>query len=1110
MRILDRYVVREFMGPFILSISAFIIIMLSGQLFMLVDFIVQKNVPVLAVVRMLLYSLPGIVAQALPVAVLFAVLISLGRLARDSELSTIRAAGVPFTRIVLPLILLGAVIGVGGFWLGETVVPWASHKSETIVREIILKDVLPSVEQDIFFAAPGGRQFYVGQADKALGTMERIMVYETEYGSFPRIVSARRGHVGEGRWTLHDGVIHELDAAGHVTMSMSFEKLEIIMDSTMETFVSSQKTPREMTRKELKSHIDLFEKSGIRVEGLRVEYHLKLAEPMAALVFAVIGAPLAARSPRRAGGYFGVVAAAVLSFSYFVVQAVARSVGMKGMMQPVTAVWIPNAAFLLPGLVMLLKVDRPYLLSGRRVAGAGPGPGPGPGSGGGRALRSFLVICVFTAALITALSLLGGVPATAATVPVRVRAQQMAFDGARNAWELSGQVEITYKDTVIHGDHARIDVGAKRAVIAGSVSVVRGDEILRGEIATYDMSTGDVEIDHAWAKLKDDQITGFLFASGAELAKKHDYLRLSEGFVTTCDLDKPHWRIEVRELEVYADDRIVLRSVSYYEGNVKLLSLPRLTIPLKEDERLELPKIGYGAVEGWYVKGQYNYRLSDVSSGSLFADYFELLGPAAGVRQQLKLGAAGVFTAYLYELWNRASGNGDTTIELSHSVDLPAGVRAMAGYKYLDYLALGGAGSPTVERTHTLNLDRHVEGANTSFAYTRRDVESAQNSEALSLSFRHSSTLPLSIKLTSDVSYRRQVKGEDVTQNVLNYRVQAARTLGAFSLTGLAQAQVYVEEETTALPDVKPPPWKALTRLPELTAVSNRVRIGETPLSVTLKAVLGRYTEDAIRDGVRSEVTSGKAEADVTLRMDSQNVNKWLSIDGSVRGVLDAYGANGMQSALGYSAAVQVKPVAATTLRLSYDQMWVAGASPFRFDAISPSSKVGARLTSTLGPLRLSLATAYDFKYQTYDTLNLAAQAEIAKGISVELSGAYDIQQASPKSLLGRVVVQPSPEFQLRAGGYYDFARGQMTRVESSADMRPLPDWRIQWVAVYDLVKGGLVKGDIGITRDLHCREIAVTYQYTTRRVWLQFRLKAFPGVPLGFGLGEDGVILGQ
>jgi len=295
-----------------------------------------------------------------------------------------------------------------------------------------------------------------------------------------------------------------------------------------------------------------------------------------------------------------------------------------------------------------------------------------------------------------------------------------------------------------------------------------------------------------------------------------------------------------------------------------------------------------------------------------------------------------------------------------------------------------------------------------------------------------------------------------------------------------------------------------------LTAVSSRIPIGGTPLSVTLKGVLGRYTEDAIRDGIRSEVTSGKAEADVTLRMDPQNVGKWLSVDGSVRGVVDAYGADEMRAALGYSAGVGVKPAAGTTLRLSYDQMSVVGASPFRFDAISPSSKVSARLMSTLGPAKLSLATGYDLRYRTYDTLTLTAQAEVSRGVSVELSGGYDIQHASPKSLLGRVVVQPSPEFQLRVGGYYDFTRGQMTRVESSADMRPLPDWRIQWVAVYDLVKGGLVRGDIGITRDLHCREIALTYQYTTGRVWLEFRLKAFPGTPLGFGLGEDGVIFGQ
>ncbi|HAI85778.1 MAG TPA: hypothetical protein DCL63_02165 [Firmicutes bacterium] len=1092
MRILDRYVVREFMGPFFLSISAFIIIVLSGQLFMLVDFIIQKKVPLLAVVRMLLYSLPGIVVQVLPIAVLFAVLISLGRLGRDSELSTIRASGVPFTRIVLPLIIVGAVVSAVGFWLGETVVPWASHKSETIVREIILKDFLPSIEQDIFFTAPGGRHFYVGEVDKDLGTMERVMVYETEHGSFPRIVSARRGRVGQGTWTLENGSIHELDADGHVRMSMSFDRLEITMDSTMEQFASSQKTPQEMTRKELKSHIDLFEKSGIRVEGLRVEYHLKLAQPVAALVFAVIGAPLVVRSPRHGGGYFGIVAAAVLSFAYFVVQAVARSVGMKGAIHPVTAVWLPNVAFLIPGVIMLVKVDWPGRPNGR---------------GSRRHGQTALVLAL---ALAWVLSLLLGVPASAATIPVRANAQLMVFDGALEIWDLSGEVEITYKDTVIRGDRAQIDAGAKRAVITGSVWVERGDEVLKGAVATYDMSTGGIVVEQTWAKLQDDQVKGFLFLSGAGLVKKDNYLRLSEGSVTTCDLDKPHWRIEVRELEVYPDDRIVLRSVSYYEGNVKLLSLPRLTIPLKEDQRLELPKIGYGAREGWYVKTQYNYRLSDISSGSLHADYYQLLGPAAGVRNQLKLGAAGVVTVYLYELWNRATGNGDTTVELSHSVDLPADIKAKAGYSYRDYSGLAGAASPTIEQTYTLSLDRRVEGANTSFAYTRRNLESSQNAENTSISFRHSSTLPLEIKLASDVGYRRQVKGEDITMNVLNYRVQADKKIGVFSLTGLAQAQVYVEDESTADPDTKPPPWKALRRLPELTAASSRIPLGSAPLSVAVKGVVGRYTEDAIRDGVRSEVTAGKAGVDVTLRMDQQGVNKRLSVDGLVRGVFDAYEGTHGRAALGYSAGVQVKPSAGTTLRLSYDQMAVSGASPFRFDAISPSSKVGARLTSALGPLRLTMASAYDLKYGTFDTLTATAQAEVSKGVSIELSGGYDIQRAAAKSLLGRVVIQPSPQFQLKAGGNYDFARAQITRVESSADVRLSPDWRVQWVAVYDLVKGGLVRGDIGVTRDLHCREIAITYQYATRRVWLEFRLKAFPGTPLGFGLGEDGVIFGQ
>jgi hypothetical protein len=135
---------------------------------------------------------------------------------------------------------------------------------------------------------------------------------------------------------------------------------------------------------------------------------------------------------------------------------------------------------------------------------------------------------------------------------------------------------------------------------------------------------------------------------------------------------------------------------------------------------------------------------------------------------------------------------------------------------------------------------------------------------------------------------------------------------------------------------------------------------------------------------------------------------------------------------------------------------------------------------------------------------------DIAKGLSVDFSGRYYLEQGSPTSIVGKVVVQPSPEIQVKAGGSYDFVRGQLTRVESSGDVRFSPEWRFQWAGVYDFYKGGLVRGDIGITRDLHCREVALTYQHASRRVWLEFRLKAFPGTPLGFGLGEEGILLSQ
>lgn len=100
-RTLDRYIIREFLGPFFFCVIGFTVILLSGLLFQLSDLIFVKHVPAATVGRMLLYKIPGTAVLTLPIAVLFATLLSLGRLVQDSEVTVMRGVELLFHGLLL-------------------------------------------------------------------------------------------------------------------------------------------------------------------------------------------------------------------------------------------------------------------------------------------------------------------------------------------------------------------------------------------------------------------------------------------------------------------------------------------------------------------------------------------------------------------------------------------------------------------------------------------------------------------------------------------------------------------------------------------------------------------------------------------------------------------------------------------------------------------------------------------------------------------------------------------------------------------------------------------------------------------------------------------------
>ncbi|ACL70510.1 YjgP/YjgQ family permease [Halothermothrix orenii] len=352
-RIIDVYIIKEVLYPFLIGVSIIGVIMLSGLLRQLSDLIIIKKIPVAVVLKLLLYQLPEIIVQTFPIAILFATMSGMGRLNRENEFTALRMGGISLYRLILPLLILGIVISGMTYLLNEEIVPWTKHRAQNIIRKSVLKEVPPDIKENVFFKGPDGRLFYVGRFDKEDNIMKKIVVYTFKGDNgYPLIVTANLGEVYKEKWVLKKGFIHRYNGEGHLTMETRFDVMEIKINTEVHNFFADQKTPDEMSREELKKEIDLFQNSGIDVHSLLVDYHLKLSMPLAALIFILIGTPLSLTS--KDSRSFSIIFTIVVVFLYYFVMSLSRSFGRNGRLDPVLAAWLPNIIFSIIGITLLI------------------------------------------------------------------------------------------------------------------------------------------------------------------------------------------------------------------------------------------------------------------------------------------------------------------------------------------------------------------------------------------------------------------------------------------------------------------------------------------------------------------------------------------------------------------------------------------------------------------------------------------------------------------------------------------------------------------------------------------------------------------------------------
>ncbi|HHY47796.1 MAG TPA: LPS-assembly protein LptD [Firmicutes bacterium] len=734
-----------------------------------------------------------------------------------------------------------------------------------------------------------------------------------------------------------------------------------------------------------------------------------------------------------------------------------------------------------------------------------------------RTICNLIIATAITAAALAGAPAATGAPAVAhaaacatAKGEAQLSADVLSFDvGGRIilAW---GKVRLAYKDIVIRCGFMKLDLATNELFAEGNVWLQQNDEEVEARSLTYNLKTQKGKLYDAAATITGKEIRGELKVKGSQVEVAKDVINIFNGSLTSCDLDPPHYHIEATGVTIYIDEKVVIRNVSYWEGKLKIFYWPYLVFSLKEENEFELPKIGYSEREGWYIKTTYNYYRNDASRGSIYLDYMERLGAGAGMKHRYDFGKVGEGFIYLYLLGNRITGHPDASAELSHELSLGSDTTARLGVRYED--SLGATGTLNTTLSTSLVIDEKDPAGSANLVLEGTWAHGDYAGQARRGSARVFRRINESLELRCDASYLDNQLPDTPIDRYFNYLVDVRQALPWADARLVVEN--YVKPKDTGEEDEEPEediPWNALRRLPELTVTTRPVSVNalNLKLPVSAGAQWGRYQEKAIHDGWEPSVLSAdRTRLWVGAGPVYQPLWKGARASVSFKGTRDSYTTGDRRLTLEAEAGITQELSSWLTLSGSYQYRGIWGWSPFVYDELDPRGLVSLKLQLDKENWGASISAGYDLYTQEAD--NVVGQVTIrpTRTISLDVEGRYDVEAGAIDQVTARLDAQPREDFKVRLAARFLPSENVLDRLEGDVDVKVAKDWSVKATAVYGGVNERAIKRlDIGVVKDLHCRELALMYNYKSQEIWLEYRIKAFPFEGLKFGLGDQGVL---
>lgn len=358
--ILDRYLIRSFLGNVLMVLAGFVVLLLVFTFFELIGDIIRNRVPLVTVGQYLINVTPFMVYSIMPLCVLISVLVTFGGMQKSNELTAMMATGISIYRATLPVLLMAAVIAGGLFVMEQTYLPYANTRQDALRNTIKGRPPQTFLRPDRkWIFGQKDTIYYYEHFDTDQDTFLGVTAFQFDPKTFAitRRVYAQRAHweTEIGKWIFERGWSREFKK-NEVQNFQPFEVATFAEYAEPPTYFKKEvRQSQEMNYQELARYIGDLQQSGFDVVRLRVQLYKKVAYPLICFVMTVLALPFSLLAGRKST-LTGVAVAIGLFIVYYITGSLSEAIGNVNQLPAAIAAWAPDLIFGLAGGYLYFRI----------------------------------------------------------------------------------------------------------------------------------------------------------------------------------------------------------------------------------------------------------------------------------------------------------------------------------------------------------------------------------------------------------------------------------------------------------------------------------------------------------------------------------------------------------------------------------------------------------------------------------------------------------------------------------------------------------------------------------------------------------------------------------